>query len=305
MKKAVVTGGAGFIGSHLVDRLISMGVEVSVIDNLSSGKVENINKMAKFYELDISDDNNFDKICKIMEKSDVVFHLASKARVQPSIKDPILFNKHNVSGTLNVLFASYKEKVKKFIYSSSSSVYGNNKTLPFTEDLQSNPLSPYALQKLIGEQYCKLFSEVYNMDIVCLRYFNVYGERQLIEGSYCTVIGIFINCYKNNKKLPITNDGQQKRDFTYVGDVVNANILASINEKKFNCEIFNIGSGFNHSINEISSLFNQEVEFIGEVLEPFETKASNEKAKKILSWEPSQDVIHWIKNYLENEQIKH
>lgn len=301
MKKAVVTGGAGFIGSHLVDKLISLGVEVSVIDNLSTGKIENVNKMAKFYELDISDDNNFDKICKIMEKSDVVFHLACKARVQPSIKDPILFNKHNVSGTLNVLFASYKEKVKKFIYSSSSSVYGNNKILPFTEDLQTNPLSPYGLQKLIGEQYCKLFSEIYNMDIVCLRYFNVYGERQLTEGSYCTVIGIFINCHKNNKKLPITNNGEQKRDFTYVGDIVNANILSSTIEKKFNGEIFNIGSGINYSINEISSLFNQEVEFIGEVLEPFETMASNEKAKKVLSWEPSQNVISWIKKYLENE----
>lgn len=298
MKKAVVTGGAGFIGSHLVDKLIEMGVEVYVIDNLSTGKIENVNKKAKLYKLDISDDKNFLKICNIVNGVDVVFHLASKARVQPSIIDPILFNRHNVDGTLNMLFASHKGSVKKFIYSSSSSIYGNNKNLPFTEDLEPNPLSPYGLQKLIGEQYCKLFSEIYNMETVCLRYFNVYGERQLTEGSYCTVIGIFLNCLEENKKLPITNNGEQRRDFTYVGDVVKANILSFTCEKKFKGEIFNVGTGLNYSVNEISELFGKEKEFIGNVIEPFETLSSTKKISSILSWSPSENVISWIKKYL-------
>ena len=195
--KCVVVGGAGFIGSNLVDRLIKDGHKVLVLDNLSTGKKENINEKADFVEFDIS--KNWDELGITIEKVDVVFHLAAKARVQPSIENPIEFNDVNVVGMLNLLQFCVDNNVKRFIYSSSSSVYGEVKELPTKEDTELNPMSPYALQKLIGEQYCKLYSELYNIETVSLRYFNVYGERQLLEGAYCLVMGKFIQQRLNDE----------------------------------------------------------------------------------------------------------
>ena len=298
MKKVIVTGGAGFIGSNLVDELINLGVETIVIDNLSTGYIENINPKSTFYNLDISDSNNYKILDSIFNGVDIVFHLAAKARVQPSIKDPIEYNNTNVNGTLNILTLSVKNKIKKVIFSSSSSVYGDSKVLPLVESLPNNPLSPYALQKQIGEDYCKLFGILYNLETVCLRYFNVYGERQPLNGSYRTVIGIFMNQKKENKNLTITNDGQQKRDFTYVGDVVNANILAAKSDKKMYGEIFNIGRGKNFTINQIAYFFNQKVEFIDKVIEPFETLSNSNKANNELNWAPKMDVDVWLKKVL-------
>jgi len=302
--KAIVIGGAGFIGSNLVDKLIDLGWGVRIIDNLSTGKIENNNPKAKLYNLDISDELNKKKIYDIMLGCDYVFHLAASARVQPSIEDPISFNTNNVNGTLNVLVAAKDAKVKRFIYSASSSAYGDTEIFPTPETHPTNPMSPYGLQKLIGEQYCTLFSQLYGLDTVSLRYFNVYGERMLDEGAYCTVIGIFGKQYRENKPLTITNDGEQRRDFTYVGDIVEANYLSAIHPMNFSGDILNVGNGDNYSVNEIANLFECEKIYGEKRVEPFKTLADNSKIKNKLKWSPKGNVIDWVKKYkkgIENE----
>ena len=296
MKKVVVTGGAGFIGSNLVDFLIQNGVEVVVVDNLSTGKIENINKAATFLHTDLYT-VSIDKLINIFFDVDVVFHLAALARVQPSIEDPIPYNNANVTATLNVLHAANKAKVKRVIYSASSSCYGNTVKVPQQEDDPTNPLSPYGLQKFIGEQYCRMFSVVYGLDTVSLRYFNVYGERMSLEGAYCLVTGIFARQMQEGQPLTITNDGNQKRDFTYVGDVVQANILAAQYNKNLKGEVFNIGNGKSISINQVADMFGGEKVYGEKRLEPFETLADNQKAKNILNWEPKGDLEKWIETY--------
>ena len=297
MKKAIVTGGAGFIGSNLVNELIKQGIEVTVIDDLSTGFEKNINPKAHWHNLDLSKKYNLTLLISAMKDIDVVFHLAALARVQPSIEDPQTFNEVNVNGTLNVLFAAHKAGVKRVVYSASSSCYGNNKTFPTPETELTNPLSPYGLQKYIGEQYCKMFSEVYGLDTASLRYFNVYGERMNFEGAYKLVIAVFAEQMMQGKSLTITNDGKQKRDFTYVGDVVEANILAALHKGKLNGESFNIGNGDNYSVNEVANMFGGEKTYGVEVLEPFQTLADNSKAKDILGWDPQGDLPTWIKQY--------
>ena len=286
--KILVTGGAGFIGSNLVDKLIEKGHDVVVIDNLSTGKKENLNPKCTFLQLDLA--TVYPEILdEAMKNVNYVFHLAAKARVQPSIAEPVLFNEHNVTATLKLLDSARKARtVKRVIFSSSSSVYGNSTVLPLEENLSTNPISPYALQKLIGEQYCQLYSRVYGLDSVCLRYFNVYGNRQPVSGAYCTVLGIFTRQHIAGEALTITNDGEQKRDFTNVSDVVDANIRAmEANPNiKFNGQCFNIGYGRSVSINEIASYFGGEKKYIGNVLEPKETLADNHKARVHLGWEP-------------------
>ena len=295
IKKAIVTGGAGFIGSNLVDKLIDMGVEVHIIDNLSTGFEKNINPKAHFHKIDISEldprDNNKFK------NTDVIFHCAALARVQPSIKDPVPFDKVNVNGTLRILKLAHDLKVTRFVYSASSSCYGNNKNFPTPETESTNPLSPYGLQKYIGEQYCKMFSEVYNLDTVSLRYFNVYGERMNLEGAYKLVIAIFADQMLKGKPLTIINDGNQRRDFTYVGDVVNANILAATHSERLDGEVFNIGNGNNFSVNELADMFGGEKQYGIEALEPFLTLADNSKAKEILGWNPKGNLSTWIIKY--------
>ena len=296
MQKAIVTGGAGFIGSNLVDKLIEQGIEVTILDDLSTGKKENINPKAKFIECDISTVSQADLIFYI-NGADVVFHTAAKARVQPSIDDPITFNKANVDGTLNMLYASHKAKVKRFVYSASSSAYGNATKFPTPEEHQTDPLSPYGLQKYIGEQYCKVFSKIYGLDTVSLRYFNVYGERMLLEGAYCLVLGIFAKQMLEGQPLTINNEGKQRRDFTQVGDIVNANILTATRTEPFNGDVFNIGNGENYSVNEVVKIFGGKTIKGKDVLEPFQTLADNSKALLLLDWDPQGDLPTWINNY--------
>lgn len=300
--RVIVTGGAGFIGSNLVDRLIDDGHEVSVIDNLSTGKDKNINPKAKFYRKDITQmrrDSDF----TMFEGVDVVFHTAAMARVQPSIEDPISFNRVNVDGTLNLLKACVDYGVKRFVFSSSSSVYGNVDTFPTSENSPLNPISPYALQKLIGEQYCKLFSDIYGLETVCLRYFNVYGKRQLLEGAYTLVMGKFAQQLLNNEPMTIRGDGEQRRDFTYVGDVVEANVLASTNTKMYTdnvkCRAFNIGNGDNRSVNQIADMLGGERVNVDPVIEPKETLADNSKAREMLGWETTMKIEEWVNGYKE------
>ncbi|MAZ55554.1 MAG: hypothetical protein CMP54_00940 [Flavobacteriales bacterium] len=296
MNKVLVTGGAGFIGSNLVDRLINHGIEVIIIDNLSTGKVENIHPRSQFHEHDLSV-ITIDNLVNILSGVDTVFHLAALARVQPSIENPLPYHDANVTATLNILYAASKAKVKRVVYSASSSCYGNSEKVPQCEDDPANPLSPYGLQKYIGEQYCRMFSEVYKLDTVSLRYFNVYGERMSLEGAYCLVTGIFARQMKNGQDLTITNDGHQRRDFTYVGDVVNANILAAKYSGRLNGKVFNIGNGKNVSINEVADMFGGKKKYGEKRLEPFETLANNKKAKNTLNWQPTGDLSTWIKKY--------
>ena len=295
MKKVIVTGGAGFIGSNLVDKLIKQGVEVIILDNLSTGKKENLNPKATFHNIDISKLTPTDYI--LFEGVDYVFHLAALARVQPSIEDPISFNEVNINGTLNILFASHKAGVKRVIYSASSSCYGEATKFPTPEEHPTNPLSPYGLQKYVGEQYCKMFSEVYGLDTVSLRYFNVYGERMNLEGAYCLVLGIFAQQMLEGKPLTINNNGEQRRDFTYVGDVINANILAATHQGDLRGEAFNIGNGLNFSVNEVADMLGGEKTKGNITIEPFKTLADNSKAKLILDWAPKGNLITWIINY--------
>ena len=294
MQKAIVTGGAGFIGSHLVDELIKQGVEVTILDNLSTGKKENINPKAEFIECDIFKDTYGDLIF-LLNGADTVFHLAAKTTVQESIEKPSLYNNINVVGTLNLLEAAAAMKVKRFIFSSSSSVYGNAK-VPTSEDHPLNPISPYALNKLIGEQYCKLYSEIYNIDTVCLRYFNVYGDRMNNEG-YKLVFPIFKEQILNNKPLTINNNGEQRRDFIHVNDVVRANILVAKHSNNFNGDIYNVGNGKNYSINEIADMFGGKKQYGNQVIEPFETLAETAKIDLDLNFQPKKDLKQWISTY--------
>jgi UDP-glucose 4-epimerase len=295
--KYVVIGGAGFVGSNLVDFLINEGHEVSVVDNLSNGKESNVNKKSKLHILDISHASHLKELTNIFTGKDGVFHLAALARVQPSIKDPISFNQANVNGTLHVLTAARDANIKRVVYSASSSAYGDAKVFPTPEDHPTDPLSPYGLQKLIGEQYCRVFHHCYNLETVSLRYFNVFGERQSLDGAYKLVMGTFVHQKLQGKPLTITGDGEQRRDFTYVGDVVKANFLAMTSENVGSGESINIGNGDNRSVNQIADLIGGSKEYIERRLEPQQTLADNTKAKNLLGWQPTTTVEEWIPKY--------
>jgi UDP-glucose 4-epimerase len=302
--KYVVTGGAGFIGSNLVDSLVNEGHEVSVIDNLSTGKEDNVNSKAKLFICDISHKESITTITKVMKGADTVFHLAALARVQPSIQNPHEFNKVNVNGTLNILTAAKEAGVRRVVYSASSSAYGDAKIFPTPENHPTDPLSPYGLQKLIGEQYCRVFYHCYGLETVSLRYFNVFGERQSLDGAYKLVMGVFVDQRLKGKPLTITGDGEQRRDFTYVGDVVKANILASSSLLVGKGESINIGNGDNRSVNQIADLIGGPKEYIEKRLEPQKTLADNRKAKELLDWQPTTTVEEWIPKYKKELNIK-
>ncbi len=294
----LVTGGAGFIGSNLVDRLVKEGHRAIVIDDFSLGKEENIanhsnnpdNPHFILYRKSICDN-----LSSIFEKEgiDAVFHLAALPRVQFSIDYPQKTHEVNTNGTFNLLYACKQFGVKRFIYSSSSSVYGDQESLPMTEDMKPDPLSPYALQKLIGEEYCKLFTFLYGMETISLRYFNVYGPRQDHTSGYANLIPKFIFLIEKNRRPTINGDGNQTRDFTYVDDVINANMMA-VTAKTRECfgHVFNIGSGKNLSVNDITTnlidLSNKHLQPIhgSALVEPRNTLAAISRAKKMLDWSP-------------------
>lgn len=291
--KSIVTGGAGFIGSHIVDALVGRGDEVHVIDNLVAGKWERVNPKANFHEKDIRD---FDAIAPLFADAHVVFHLAALPRVQPSIKDPLTSHGVNSGGTMNVLVAARDAGVKRFVYSASSSAYGNQDTLPLHEGMEARPMSPYALQKYTGELSCKLFSQLYGLPTVSLRYFNVYGSRQTTEadGAYATVIGIFLGQRAAGRPMSVVPDGTQSRDFTHVRDVVRANLLAAESDKVGKGEVINIGTGRAYSINDVAAMIGGPTVFVEPRLEPKRTLADITKAKELLGWEPTVDFKQGI-----------
>ena len=295
--KIIVTGGAGFIGSHIVDALLKAEYEVHIVDNLSTGKKENINQKAIFHNVDIRD---YDKLLPIFKNVKYVFHEAAFPQVQYSIENPVETNEINVVGTLNVLEASRLNKVERIIFASSSAVYGGQDILPITENMEVNPLSPYGSQKYMGEVYMKLYSQIYDLETVSLRYFNVYGPRQSASGAYASVIPKFIEFREKNEPLLVTGDGEQTRDFINVRDVVAANILAMKGDEVGKGEVINIGSGRQYSINHIAKLFDGEVSYIPPRIEPRKTEASITKAKELLNWEPKvtlEDGIAELKKY--------
>ncbi|MEK9728261.1 MAG: GDP-mannose 4,6-dehydratase, partial [Candidatus Margulisiibacteriota bacterium] len=228
---------------------------------------------------------------------DGVFHLAAFPRVQESIENPILFEKNNTLSTVNILKASSEMKIRRVVYSSSSSAYGNSTKLPLRENDPINPLSPYAMQKYYGEVCCKMFSEVYNIETVSLRYFNVYGERQSLEGAYALVMCVFARQRINNQPLTIRGDGNQTRDFTYVGDIANANLLAMLSKKVGNGEVINIGNNDSRSVNQIAEMIGGSTINVDPVVEPKATLADNTKAKELLGWKPMTIIEDWVPKY--------
>lgn len=297
MEKIIVTGGAGFIGSHIVDALVEGGYEVHIVDNLSAGKKENINPKAVLHILDIREK---EKLIPILANAKYVFHEAAFPQVQYSIENPVETNAINVEGTLNVLEASRVNKVKRIIFASSSAVYGDQATLPITENMEANPLSPYGAQKYIGEVYMKLYAQIYGLETVSLRYFNVYGPRQSANGAYASVIPKFIEFRQKNESLSITGDGEQTRDFVNVRDIVSANILAMKGNKIGRGEVLNIGGSKQYSINYIAKLIGGDVSYVPPRIEPRKTEASIAKAKGFLNWEPRvmlEDGIAELKKY--------
>lgn len=290
-EKVLVVGGAGFIGSHLSDGLVAAGYDVHILDNLSGGKKENIPTEATFHELDI---RNIDDIRPLFEGVQYVFHLAALPRVQYSIEHPLETNEVNVTGMINVLIAARDAGVKRVVYSASSSAYGEQDTMPLVETMTASPLSPYGLQKYIGEMQCKVFSEVYGLETVALRYFNVYGSRFDPEGAYALVIGKFLKQVKDGNKMTITGDGEQTRDFTHIRDVVNANMLAATSDNVGKGEVMNIGAGKNQTINTIAELIGGEVEHVEARLEPHDTLANNDLAKELIGWIPKVSIKEGI-----------
>ena len=286
--RCVVTGGCGFIGSHIVDALVRDGCEVAVLDDLSTGNLEYLNPAAELLEGSVADG---EVVRSTVAGATWVFHLAALPRVQQSVDDPVGTHAINVNGTLNVLQAAREHGVERVVVSSSSSVYGDQETHLMTEDLAPNPLSPYGLHKLIGEQYADLFASLFGMQIVSLRYFNVYGPRQSAEGAYALVIPHFLRLRDEGKSLTVYGDGCQTRDYVHVDDVVRANLNAANSELPAGRAVaLNVGSGEETSVNEIAAMVGGEVEHIipnpRGAFEELRKCADTSRAKSVISWEP-------------------
>ena len=296
MSKVLVTGGCGFIGSNLVDKLVELYDDVWVIDNLSSESNEKFyyNKKAEYFHDDICD---YENTYNLYSGVDIVFHLAAESRIQPTLENPILAAKSNTVGTCTVLQCAKEAGVKRVIYSSTSASYGLLNKIPLEEDMPDDCLTPYAVTKVAGEKLCKMYTDLFDLETVTFRYFNVYGERQPVMGQYAPVIGIFIKQKNSNEKLTIVGDGLQTRDFTHVADIVRANILAAdLTNKEPVGEVINLGTGTNNSILEIAKMVSEEYAFIPTRSgESQDTLADIDKAKQLLDWVPTITVEDWIK----------
>ncbi len=287
MSHYLVTGGAGFIGSNIVKKLTERGDTVRVLDNYIGGKMEQ--RMIPGVEYVEGDIRNQEDVRQAVQGIDGIFHLAAVPRVTYSVEHPFETNEHNVTGTLNVLVAARDAGVKRVVFSTSSSVYGGSKgETPVTEDSKFEPKSPYALQKLAGQEYCRIFSELYGLRTVSLCYFNIYGPLMDPNGAYALVIGKFLLQRLNNQPLTICGDGEYYRDYTHVNDVVAANIAAMESPKVGQGEMINIGNNAPFSVNQLADVVGGERVFVdprpGDVRF---TRANNTKAKELLGWEPT------------------
>lgn len=311
MSTYLVTGGAGFIGSHIVERLLKEGHSVRVLDNFSTGRRENLSFVnnyplsAKRYTLIEGDIRNLNTCREAVKGIDFLLHQAAMRSVPKSVNDPLSYNEVNVTGTLNLLLASRDFKVKRFVYASSSSVYGETEKLPEKETDLPQPISPYAASKMTGEHYCRVFSHIYKLETVCLRYFNVFGPRQSLESEYAVVVPKFITSILNDKNPPVHGDGRQSRDFTYIDNVVEANLL-SCEIRGISGEVFNIASGRAYTVLELLGHLNK---ILGTHLRPEftpprpgdvrHTLASIKKAKKLLNFKVEVDFLQGLKDTLE------
>lgn len=298
--KCLVTGGCGFIGSHLADRLVGLGHQVVILDDLSTGEPTGRNPKSELITGSVTDAST---VLSAMEGADVVFHTAAWARVERSVVDPIGTHEVNVTGTLNVLRAAHLSGVSRVIYSSSSSVYGDQLTHLMREDMVPNPKSPYALQKLMGEQYADLFARLFGMSVVSLRYFNVYGPGQPSDGAYSLVIPRFLKMRRDGSPLTVYGDGNQTRSYTHVSDVVEANILAAMADLPVGRHsVLNIGTDQETSVNEIAAAIGGPVERIlpnprGD-FEEARKAADYSRAKSLIGWEPRVTFSDGIKKLL-------
>ena len=292
--KYIVTGGCGFIGSHIVDKLIEQNHKVIVIDNQSSSSRDTyfFNNKAVYYDWNLCD---YDLIVDLFEGVDCVFHLAAEISIPYCIENPKNSMQNNTISTLNVLEASRKHNVKRVIFSSTCAVYGNKFFLPSYETNPTQPLNTYSLSKQSGEELCKMYYHLYGLETIVLRYFNVYGDRQPSKGSYAPVMAIFLRQKENNEPLTLFGDGYQTRDFVNVYDVVNANLMASQATLTSYGEIFNVGTGEGISIQDIADLISPDQIYLperpGEVLH---SRANNDKIRNVIKWKPKIDLKQWI-----------
>ena len=294
--KSLVTGGAGFIGSNLVDRLLALGHEVVVIDNEYSDAHDQFywNDKAENHKYDIRD---YENTRPLYDGVDYVFHIAAEARIQPAIKNPIEAVSINSVGTCTVLQCSREAGVKRVMYSSTSSAYGLKNELPNVETQPDDCLNPYSISKTNGEKLCSMYTDLFGLPTVIFRYFNVYGESQPLRGQYAPVVGIFLRQLAAGEPLTIVGDGEQRRDFTYVGDVVNANIMAAISnpEEEAFGQVYNVGCGKNYSVNELAAMISDTTVNIPP--RPAEARlslANNSKLYETFGWKPRMKLEDWI-----------
>jgi UDP-glucose 4-epimerase len=297
--KAIILGGAGFIGSHLADALLKKNYKVKIIDNLSTGRIENIKhikKKIKFIKADISKNGKWQKEFRNI---DYVFHVAALADIVPSIDNPEKYYHSNVTGTLNVLQACKKFKVKKLLYSASSSCYGIPKKYPTKETEKINPIFPYAVTKYLGEQLIIYWSKIYNINFISLRLFNVYGPRSRTSGTYGAMFGVFLAQKLSKKPFTMVGDGKQSRDFTYVSDVVDAFMMSA--KSKLTNKIFNVGSGKTVQVKKIIEYLDGDyVKIPKRPGEPDITYADISNIKKNLKWAPKIDIKYGVNIILKN-----
>ena len=312
MSKVLVTGGAGFIGSHLTEALLKKGHSVRVLDDFSTGKRENLLYDENYPSLEMVEGDIRDlAVCqKAMKGIEHVFHQAALPSVQRSVEDPLGSNAVNAGGTLNILFSAREERVKRVIYASSSSIYGDTPTLPKHEEMPSNPLSPYALQKYIGEQYCRLFYQLYGLETVSLRYFNIFGPRQDPNSIYSAVIPKFIDALLQGSPPIIFGDGEQSRDFTYIENVVQGNLLA-MSAEHLHGEAINIACGKRVSLNQLLNILKEivgsKVSPVHEELRKGDVKhslADINKGKRLLNYDPQVGIEMGLRKTVECFQKK-
>ena len=299
--RALVTGGAGFIGSHLAERLLAEGHQVAVLDNLATGRLKNLSHLDDEKGLSVhrADVDDLDSIRPLFEGVDWVFHLAALADIVPSIVSPLAYHRANVDGTVSVLEASRGAKVRRFIYAASSSCYGLPKILPTPETAEIQPQYPYALTKYIGEQYVLHWGRVYGLPVLSLRLFNVYGPRSRTSGAYGAVFGVFLAQKLRGKPFTVVGDGTQSRDFTFVSDVVEAMVMAARSDLRQ--EALNVGSGQTHSVNRLVELLGGQVVHVPKRPgEPDRTHADICKIQKLLGWEPKVSFENGVRVMLEN-----
>lgn len=295
--KIVVTGGAGFIGSHIVDSLVERGADVHIIDNYVAGKREDrINKKATYHEVDIRD---YKSLAPIVKGSKYLFHEAALPSVQISIEQPLETFSVNAQGTANVLQSAYEGGVERVIYASTCATYGDQETMPLTENMHTRPKSPYGAQKLMGEVMCRMWSDVYGLPTVSLRYLNIYGPRFNLRGAYTAALGKFILQRLEDKSMTIWGDGTHTRDYTHVSDAVNANLLAMESDKVGTGEVINIGTGRSISVNELAKLIGGPVIHEEGRAESKHVLADISKAKNLLGYEPMISLEKGVKELKE------